>query len=106
MEEKKSGLRERTRLAVAREITEAASALFIATGYETTTIDDIARAVGMSRRSVFRYFPTKEDIVLGKLNFLGEELLEGFRARPAEETVWESLRSIFALLVPHVDDLD
>jgi AcrR family transcriptional regulator len=55
-------LRERARRAVLKEITDAANRLFIEHGYETTTIDDIARAVGMSRRSVFRYFPTKEDI--------------------------------------------
>ncbi|MGN6761474.1 MAG: TetR/AcrR family transcriptional regulator [Leifsonia sp.] len=105
-EEGKPGLRERTRRAVAQEITETANALFIERGYETTTIDDIAEAVGMSRRSVFRYFATKEDLVLGKLGFLAEELLEAFRTRPADEPVWDSLRAVFDLLVPHVDALD
>ncbi|OUS88566.1 TetR/AcrR family transcriptional regulator [Rhodococcus sp. NCIMB 12038] len=105
-EDKMSGIRERTRQAVAREITEAANALFIDRGYEATTIDDIATAVGMSRRNVFRYFPTKEDLVLGKLDYLVEELVDGFRARPENEPVWQSLRAIFDLLVPHIDTLD
>lgn len=106
MEKTRSGLRERTRQAVRREITEAANALFIERGYEATTIDDIAEAVGMSKRSVFRYFPTKEDLVVGKVDYLAEEMLQGLRARPAGEPVWQSLRAIFDLLVPHVDDLD
>lgn len=100
------GLRERTRLAVQREIAEAANTLFVERGYEATTIDDIAAVVGMSKRSVFRYFPTKEDLVVGKLDYLAEEMLEGMRARPADEPVWESLRAIFDLLVPHVDTPD
>lgn len=105
-ETNKPGLRERTRQAVAREITEAAEALFIERGFEETTIEDIAEAVGMSRRSVFRYFATKEDLVLGKLGFLAEQLLDAFRARPADEPVWDSLRAVFDLLVPIVDTLD
>ncbi|WP_432135255.1 MULTISPECIES: TetR/AcrR family transcriptional regulator [unclassified Streptomyces] len=105
-EKTRSGLRERTRQAVRREITEAANALFIERGYEATTIDDIAAAVGMSKRSVFRYFPTKEDLVIGKVDYLADEMLQGLRARPAGEPVWESLRALFDLLVPHVDDLD
>ncbi|MET7654523.1 TetR/AcrR family transcriptional regulator [Streptomyces sp. NPDC005486] len=105
-EKTRPGLRERTRQAVRREITEAANALFVERGYEATTIDDIAAAVGMSKRSVFRYFPTKEDLVVGKVDYLAEEMLQGLRARPAGEPVWESLRALFDLLVPHVDDLD
>jgi AcrR family transcriptional regulator len=96
-------LRERARRAVLKEITGAANRLFIEHGYETTTIDDIARAVGMSRRSVFRYFPTKEDIVVGKFDFVAEEMLSALRGRPPEEPVWESLRGVFDLLVPYVD---
>lgn len=105
-EKTRPGLRERTRQAVRREITEAANALFIERGYEATTIDDIAAAVGMSKRSVFRYFPTKEDLVVGKVDYLAEEMLQGLRARPAGEPVWQSLRALFDLLVPHIDDLD
>lgn len=106
MDGERPGLRERTRRAVALEITGAANSLFIEKGYESTTIDDVAEAVGMSRRSVFRYFATKEDLVLGKLSFLAEDLVEGFRARPADEPVWQSLRATFELLVSHVDNVD
>jgi AcrR family transcriptional regulator len=105
-EVKGPGLRERTRQAVRREITEAAGALFIERGYETTTIDDIAAAVGMSKRSVFRYFPTKEDLILGKFDYIAAEMLEGLQSRPAGEPVWDTLRAVFDLLIPHFDALD
>ena len=103
MDVKHPPLRERTRRAVQKEITDAANALFVEQGYEATTIDDIAAAVGISQRSVFRYFQTKEEIVVGKFDFVAEEMLEVLRARPAGEPVWESLRRVFDLLVPYVD---
>jgi len=97
------GLRERTRRAVQKEITETANRLFVERGYEATTVDDIAAEVGMSARSVFRYFPTKEDLVVGKFDLIAEDVLAALRERPAGEPVWESLRRSFDLLVPHVD---
>ncbi|HEY2227697.1 MAG TPA: helix-turn-helix domain-containing protein, partial [Xanthobacteraceae bacterium] len=103
MDVKHPPLRERTRRAVQNEISDAAIALFIERGYEATTIDDIAAAVGVSQRSVFRYFLTKEEIVVGKFDFVAEEMFEVLRARPAGEPVWESLRRVFDLLVPYVD---
>ncbi|MFI5960370.1 TetR family transcriptional regulator [Cryptosporangium sp. NPDC051539] len=60
-----TGLRERRRLATAAEIEAAAFALFERQGSEHTTVDDIAAAAGVSPRTFFRYFPTKEDAVLG-----------------------------------------
>ncbi|MFY1632575.1 TetR/AcrR family transcriptional regulator [Solwaraspora sp. WMMB335] len=103
MKESQLGLRERTRRTIQREIAEAAQRLFVERGYEATTIDDVAAAVGMSPRSVFRYFATKEDIVVGKLGLVAEEMLQALRERPADEPVWESLRRSFDLFVPHVD---
>ncbi|MGO2111045.1 MAG: TetR/AcrR family transcriptional regulator [Pseudoclavibacter sp.] len=69
--------------------------LFLEHGYEATTIDDIAGAAGMSQRSVFRYFPTKEDIVVGKFAAGAEHMIEILGARPAEEDAWQSLRRMF-----------
>ena len=103
MNDKSPPLRERTRRAVQKEITDTANALFVERGYEATTIDDIAAAVGMSQRSVFRYFPTKEEIVVGKFDFVADDMLAELRARPAGEPVWQSLRRALDLLVPYVD---
>ncbi|CAB4865597.1 unannotated protein [freshwater metagenome] len=47
------------------ELQRIALGLFAARGFEETTLDDIAAAVGVSRRTVFRYYPSKNDIVWG-----------------------------------------
>jgi len=99
MSDRQSSLRERTRRAVRKEIAEAANALFVERGFEATTVDDIAAAVGMSQRSVFRYFATKEEIVLGKFDFVVGDMLDALRARPADEPAWEALRRVFDVLV-------
>lgn len=103
MNDNQSGLRERTRRAVRKEIAEAAATLFVERGYEATTIDDIAAAVGMSQRSVFRYFPSKEELVIGKFDFAAEEMLDALRRRPPGEPVWTSLRRVFDVLVEQAD---
>lgn len=89
------GLRERTRQTIRIEIVAAATALFLERGFEATTMDDIAAAAGMSQRSMFRYFPTKGDIVLGKLDLLAEEMLAVVLRRPLDEPIWTSLRRAF-----------
>ncbi|WP_236791748.1 TetR family transcriptional regulator [Amycolatopsis sp. GM8] len=96
-------LRDRTRRAVQQEIAEAATALFAERGFEATTIGDIAAAVGMSQSSVFRYFGTKEEIVLGKFGFVVDDMLATLRARPAGEPVWTSLRAAIDVLVSLAD---
>jgi AcrR family transcriptional regulator len=58
------GLRERRRVRVKLMVQAEALKLFADKGYEQTTIDDIAHAAAMSPRTFFRYFPTKEDVVL------------------------------------------
>lgn len=100
----RTGLRERTRRAIRKEVTEAAARLFVERGYEATTIDDIAEAVGMSRRTLYRYFSTREDVVVGKLDVVADEVLAALRERPAGEPVWESLRHSFDGMIAHLDD--
>ncbi len=93
-----SGLRERTRRAVQDEIGGAAMRLFLERGFETTTMEQIANEVGISRRSLFRYFGTKEDIVLGNLVEAGLAVRDALEARPADEPPWEALRAAFESL--------
>ncbi|MCA2218146.1 TetR/AcrR family transcriptional regulator [Jidongwangia harbinensis] len=85
----------RTRRAAYAEVTEVAMDLFLEKGFEATTIDDIAAAAGISRRSFFRYFGTKEDIVLGHLAGDGARAGAALAARPAGEPAWTALRNVF-----------
>jgi AcrR family transcriptional regulator len=79
-------LRERKRQLVRQEIARAAWLLFAEQGYEDTSVDAIARAAGVSRRSFFRYFSSKEDVVVGTTDALAEEVLAAFASRPRHES--------------------
>lgn len=92
------GLRERTRDVLRTEISNAAMSLFLDRGFEQTTIADIAAATGISRRSLFRYFPTKEDIVLSDLSRQGAEITQSLRERPDDEPPWDALRAALRIL--------
>lgn len=60
-----AGLRERKKAATRIAIRDAGMRLFDEHGFGGTTVDDIADAAGVSRATVFTYFPTKEEIVFG-----------------------------------------
>jgi len=92
-------LRDRASRAVRTEVAEVAMRLFQEQGFEKTTVDQIAAAAGLSRTSFFRYFATKEDVVLGHLEELKQKLLEALVARPEQEPVWRSLRQAFDVLI-------
>jgi AcrR family transcriptional regulator len=62
--EKPEGLRERKRRQTLERIAEAGLKLFIKNGYEATTLDSIATAAGISRRTFFYYFRSKEGVLL------------------------------------------
>src|SRR5436190_16994130 len=96
-------VRERTRRAVRGELTQLAVDLFVEKGYDETTIDDLAAAAGMSKRTFFRYFASKEELVMGKYEVLGEQLAEDLAARPAGEPIWLSLRQVFGRVVEYFE---
>jgi AcrR family transcriptional regulator len=62
--EKPQGLRERKRRETSGRIIEKGLKLFVKNGYEATTLDAIAEAAGISRRTFFYYFKSKEGILL------------------------------------------
>src|SRR5882757_5963942 len=90
-----SSLRDRTRQAMQAEVSAVAFRLFAEQGFENTTVDQIAAEAGLSRTTFFRYFGTKEDVVLGNLAELGRGISTALAARPAHERVWDSLRRAF-----------
>jgi len=91
-----AGLRSVTRASVRDHVAEQALKLFDERGFDQTTVDDIAAAVGMSARSFFRYFPTKEDVVIGDPAPFGLMVRDSAADRPDDEPVWQVLRRAFA----------
>jgi AcrR family transcriptional regulator len=86
------GLRERKKIKTRTEIRRATYALIAEQGYDATTVEQIAEAAEVSPSTVFRYFATKEDIVLtDEYDPLMVELLCG---RPADEAPLESVRAV------------
>jgi AcrR family transcriptional regulator len=89
-------LQVRRRRLVQEEIEAAALRLFLDEGFDAVSIDDIASAVGMSGRSFFRYYATKDEILRRFQAGLNEALIEAFRARPAGESALQAIRAAFA----------
>ncbi|MEV5894292.1 TetR family transcriptional regulator [Nonomuraea fuscirosea] len=98
-----AGLRERTRRAVQAELAAVALELFTERGFEDVTVDDIARAAGVSKRSFFRYFPAKEDAVFGGVLLMGDDIAEQIAGRPAGEPAWECLHAVLREWVARID---
>ena len=91
------GLRERKKIKTRTAIRAATYALIRERGYDATTIEQIAERAEVSPSTVFRYFPTKEDIVLADECDL--ILLDELRKRPADEPWMESLRYVMRLTI-------
>jgi AcrR family transcriptional regulator len=94
-----TGLAHRKRQLVRDELAEAALRLLAFQGFEETTIDQIAAAAGVSRRTFFRYFQSKEDVIVESLSEIGEELRAALDARPAGEAPATAVRQAFSVFV-------
>jgi AcrR family transcriptional regulator len=81
------GLRERKKQRTRELIAETARRLFAERGFEGVTVAEVAHAADVSEKTVFNYFPTKEDLVYWRLETFEAELLEAVRARDPGETV-------------------
>jgi mycofactocin system transcriptional regulator len=74
------------------ELEETAFSLFAARGFDATTVDDIAAAAGIGRRTFFRYFPSKNDIPWGAFEQELERMRTRLRAVPADVPVMDAIR--------------
>ncbi|MFJ6804504.1 TetR family transcriptional regulator [Streptomyces anulatus] len=83
---------QRKRQLVTDELTEAALQLMAREGFDAVTVDAIAAAAGVSKRTFFRYFASKEDVVVRFLADMGAGMRAELAARPAAEPPSEALR--------------
>jgi AcrR family transcriptional regulator len=97
------GLRQRKQRETRERLKRAAMALFLERGFEATTIDDIAAAADMSRRSFFHYFASKEDVVAAWQEDAAAALVTEILARPADESMLTAAESAIATAIKRID---
>ena len=73
------------------ELERIALALFVERGFEATTVDDIAGSAGISRRTFFRYFPSKNDVVWGAFDELLRAMAEWLSSTGGDTPVLDAI---------------
>lgn len=93
------GLRERKRRETRHRIAEAGRRLFLADGYESTTLDAVAAEAGISRRAIFSYFKSKDDIILYWQDADSAKLIADLRNTPPDVPPLKAVRDV---MVKHI----
>lgn len=88
----RAGLRERKKRQTLTAIHKAAMELFAARGYDPVTVTEIVAAADVSRATVFAYYPTKEDIVLGEARLAIDALAQRLDAAHDRDAVIHGVR--------------
>ncbi|MGW1225592.1 acyl-CoA-like ligand-binding transcription factor [Streptomyces sp. NPDC001478] len=100
--ERAVGLRERKKQATRQAVHEAALRLTVELGFDQVTVEAVADAAGISRRTFSNYFAGKEDALLHGEEQQIRELVRAVRERPAEEDAWTALRAAVARFAERV----
>jgi len=88
-----AGLRERKKDQARRRIAEVALDLFAERGFEAVTVNEIAERAEVAKATLFKYFPTKESLVLQGVS--GDSLAAVVTGRPAGQPIVDALRAHF-----------
>ncbi|WP_027947282.1 TetR/AcrR family transcriptional regulator [Amycolatopsis taiwanensis] len=88
----KQGLREQKKQETRRTIANIATGLFFRYGFDNVTVADIAEAAGVSKMTVFNYFPRKEDLFLDRHADRLRDLEMAIRERDPAESVISAMR--------------
>lgn len=99
------GLRELKKSRTREAIANAAAELFRERGFDGVTIEDVAAAAQVSKKTVFNYFPSKEDLVFDRADDRRAELLAAVLERPDGVSLLESFRQLCLSQTRFIDDL-
>src|SRR5437016_11716465 len=103
-ERPRPGLREGRKRLTAAELEAAALRLFSERGFDSVTVDDIAAEADVSRRTFFRYFASKEDVLLANHFVQLARLRDAMAARPPDEPILTALRNALLSMTGDFED--
>jgi AcrR family transcriptional regulator len=89
------GLRQRQRQRIEQAIQDAATRLFLRSGFDAVGVNEIAEAAEVSKRTLFKYFPSKEDLVIGAFADHQNEAADTVRDRAAGSSPIDALHAHF-----------
>jgi AcrR family transcriptional regulator len=95
------GLRERKKRLTREQISDVATLMFCERGFDNVRIAEIAAAVGVSEKTVYNYFPTKESLVLDRADELEDELRQAIRERPTGSSPADAVERMLELELEH-----
>ena len=90
------GLRESKKVRIRQEIADKAMQLFVARGFDHVTVAEVAAAADVSQKTVFNYFPTKEDLFFDEVPARQAAIVAALRGRAPGESVVAALRRLQA----------
>lgn len=103
--ENTSGLRENKKLRTRRLLAATALELFLERGFDAVSVADVAAAAEVSKPTLFRYFPSKEDLVLDRFADHQDEAARLVRDRPVGETPVAAVRAHFLAALAERDPI-
>jgi AcrR family transcriptional regulator len=86
------GLRETKKLATRQEIADTAMRLFVERGFDRVTVSEVAAAAGVSEKTIYNYFPTKEDLFFDEVPRREAAIVAAIRGRAPGESIIAALR--------------
>jgi AcrR family transcriptional regulator len=98
-----ASLRERKKQRTRQLIADTAARLFAERGFDGVSVAEIARTAQLSEVTVFNYFPTKGDLVFGRMAFVEEQLVTAIEQRAPQESITTAFGRV---LLADVDQLD
>jgi AcrR family transcriptional regulator len=98
-----SSLREQNKAATRRELSRCGVELFLQQGFANTTIEQIVEPLGIAKRTFFRYFNTKEDLVVEWYTEKTTELVEALKSRPKQEKPFKAVCEALSSLLKRFD---
>jgi AcrR family transcriptional regulator len=101
-----TGLRERKKRETRDALARVALELFVERGYDETTLAEIADAAGVSTRTIFAYYPSKEDILFANVQTMSDALAQALAERPAGMDALTALREFILSSEHQKSELD